>query len=86
MQVGEVEPHYQIVVDRSADYMDELDVMVETPAETYSDQERLMQLEKRLNHNIQSTLGIACKVKLVGPREIARSEGKAVRVADKRTI
>jgi phenylacetate-CoA ligase len=86
LQVGEVEPHYQIVVDRSADYMDELDVMVEAPAETYADQERLVQLEKRLNYNVQSTLGITCKVKPVGPREIARSEGKAVRVVDKRTI
>lgn len=86
LQAGEVEPHYQIVVDRSADYMDELDVMVETPAEIYGDQERLVQLEKRLNYDVQSTLGITCKVKLVGPREIARSEGKAVRVVDKRTI
>jgi phenylacetate-CoA ligase len=86
LQVAGVEPHYQIVVDRSADYMDELDVMVETPAEIYGDQERLVQLETRLNYNVQSTLGITCKVKLVGPREIARSEGKAVRVVDKRTI
>jgi phenylacetate-CoA ligase len=86
LQVSGVEPHYQIVVDRSADYMDELDVMVETPAEIYGDQERLVQLEKRLSYNVQSALGITCKVKLVGPREIARSEGKAVRVVDKRTI
>jgi phenylacetate-CoA ligase len=85
LQVGEVEPHYQIVVDRSADYMDELDVMVETPAEIYGDRDRLVQLEKRLSYNVQSALGITCKVKLVGSREIARSEGKAVRVVDKRT-
>jgi phenylacetate-CoA ligase len=86
LQAGGVEPHYQIVVDRSADYMDELDVMVETPAEIYGNQERLVQLEKRLSYNVQSALGITCKVKLVGPRGIARSEGKAVRVVDKRTI
>ena len=86
LQAGGVEPHYQIVVDRSADYMDELDVLVETPAEIYDNQERLVQLENRLSYNVQSTLGITCKVKLVGPREIARSEGKAVRVVDKRTI
>ncbi len=86
LQASGVEPHYQIVVDRSADYMDELDVLVETPAEIHSDQERLVQLEKRLSYNVQSALGITCKVKLVGPREIARSEGKAVRVVDKRTI
>jgi phenylacetate-CoA ligase len=86
LQAGEVEPHYQIVVDRSADHMDELDVLVEAPAEIYGDQDRLIQLEKRLSYNVQSTLGITCKVKLVGPREIARSEGKAVRLVDKRSI
>ncbi len=86
LQAGGVEPHYQIVVDRSAAYLDELDVLVETPAEIYGNQDRLVQLEKRLSYNVQSALGITCKVKLVGPREIARSEGKAVRVVDKRTI
>ena len=86
LQVGEVEPHYQIVVDRSADYMDGLDVLVETSAEVYGDHGRLVQLEKRLNYEVRSTLGITCNVKLVGPREIERSEGKAVRVVDRRTL
>jgi phenylacetate-CoA ligase len=86
LQAGGVEPHYQIVIDRSAAYLDELDVLVETPAEIYGNQDRLVQLEKRLSYNVQSALGITCKVKLVGSREIARSEGKAVRVVDKRTI
>ncbi|HEX2929577.1 MAG TPA: phenylacetate--CoA ligase [Candidatus Binatia bacterium] len=86
LQLGEVEPHYQIVVDRSVDYMDELDVLVEGPAEVIGNQERSIQIEKRLCHEVQSALGIVCKVKLVGPREIARSEGKAVRVVDKRRI
>jgi phenylacetate-CoA ligase len=86
LQVGEVEPHYQIVVDRSSDYMDELDVLVEAPAEVYGNQEHLMQLEKRLSFEVQSALGITCKVKLVGPREIERNEGKAVRVVDKRRL
>ena len=86
LQVGDVEPHYQIVVDRSSDYMDELDVLVEAPAGVYGNQEHLMQLEKRLSFEVQSALGITCKVKLVGPREIERSEGKAVRVVDRRTL
>ena len=86
LQVGEVEPHYQIVVDRSADYMDELDVLVEASAEVYGNQEHLIQLEKRLNYEVRTTLGITCNVKLVGPREIARSDGKAVRVIDKRKL
>lgn len=86
LQVGEVAPHYQIVVDRSADYMDELDVLVEAPAEVYGNKDGLIQLEKRLSYEVQSALGITCNVKLVGPREIERSEGKAVRVVDKRTL
>ncbi|HKQ78929.1 MAG TPA: phenylacetate--CoA ligase [Blastocatellia bacterium] len=86
LRAGEVEPHYQIVVDRSADYQDELDVLVEASAEVYGNQESLIQIEKRLNYEVQSALGITCNVKLVGPREIARSEGKAARVVDKRRL
>jgi phenylacetate-CoA ligase len=86
LDVGGVEPHYQIVVDRSADYLDELDVLVEAPGDVFGNQDRLIQLERRLGYEVQSTLGITCKVKLVGPREIERSEGKAVRVVDKREL
>jgi phenylacetate-CoA ligase len=86
LQAGEIEPQYEIIVDRSAEHMDELDVLVEASAQIYSDKERLVQLEKRLSYEVQSALGISCKVKLVGPREITRSEGKAVRVVDKRKM
>jgi len=86
LQVGDVEPHYQIVVDRTAAYMDELDILVEVPAGIYGSQDRLVQLEKRLSYEVQSALGITCNIKLVGPGEIGRSEGKAVRVVDKRAL
>ncbi len=86
LQVGEVEPHYQIVVDRNADHIDELDVLVEAPAEVFGNQDHLVQLGKRLSYEVQSVLGITCNVTLVGPREIERSEGKAVRVVDKRRL
>ncbi len=86
LQVGEVEPHYQIVVDRGVDYMDELDVLVEVSAEIYGNHDHLVQLEKRLSYEVQSTLGITCNVKLASPGAIKRSEGKAVRVVDKRTL
>jgi phenylacetate-CoA ligase len=86
LQVSEVEPHYQIVVDRGSDYMDELDVLVEAQAQVYGNHEQLIQLEKRLSFEVQSALGITCNVKLVGPREIERSEGKAARVVDRRTL
>jgi phenylacetate-CoA ligase len=86
LQVGEVEPYYQIVVDRGARHMDELDVLVEVPAETFGNPDRLVQLEKRLIYEVQSALGVTCNVKLVGPQEIQRSEGKALRVVDKRKL
>jgi len=86
LEIGGVEPHYQIVVDRTSAYMDELDVLVEAPAHIYGNSDHLVQLEKRLSFEVQSTLGINCNVKMVGPREIERSEGKAVRVVDKRKI
>jgi phenylacetate-CoA ligase len=86
LRVGEVEPHYQIIVDRSAEHMDELDVLVEAPAEIHANRDRLLQHEKRLSHEVRSALGISCNVKLVGPRQIERSEGKAVRVVDKRRL
>lgn len=86
LQMGEVAPHYQIVVDRNADHLDELDVLVEAQAEVYGNQERMVQLERRLNYEVQSALGITCNVRLVGMREIERSEGKAVRVVDKRRL
>jgi phenylacetate-CoA ligase len=86
LQVSEVEPHYQIVVDRGSDYLDELDVLVEAQAHIYGNQEHLIQLEKRLSFEVQSALGVTCNVKLVGPREIERSQGKAVRVVDRRKL
>jgi phenylacetate-CoA ligase len=86
LQVGEVEPYYQIILDRNASHMDELDVLVEAPAKIYGNQARLVQLEKRLSYEVQSAFGISCNVKLVGPRQIRRSEGKAERVVDKRTL
>jgi phenylacetate-CoA ligase len=86
LQLGEVEPHYQIVVDRGRASLDELDVLVEAPAEVFDDAERLSQLDRRLTYSVESTLGITCKVTLVRPKQIPRSEGKAVRVVDKRQL
>jgi phenylacetate-CoA ligase len=85
-QVGEVEPHYQIVVGRDRACMDELEVLAEAPAEVYGNHPRMVQLEKRLTYEVQSALGITCTVKLVGPGELQRSEGKATRVIDKRNL
>jgi phenylacetate-CoA ligase len=84
LETGGIEPHYQIVVDRRMGRTDELDVLVEVPAAVFGDQAQLVELERRLTYEVQSALGIACKIKLVGPHELERSEGKATRVIDKR--
>ncbi len=86
LETGGVEPHYQIIVDRHMGHTDELDVLVEVPATVFGDQSQLVQLERRLSYEVQSALGIACKIKLVGPHEIERTDGKATRVIDKRKL
>ena len=86
MDVQGVAPHYQIVVDRSGQ-MDTLEVKVEVDEATFSDEVRQLQvLEKKIEHNIKDYLGVSAKVRLVEPRSIPRSEGKAQRVIDKRKI
>jgi phenylacetate-CoA ligase len=85
LQTDDIEPHYQLVVDRSGGYMDELDVLVEAADRIYGNQERMIELEKRLSFEVQSTLGITCNVRLVARGQIQRTEGKAIRVIDKRS-
>mgnify|MGYP001158843839 CR=1 FL=1 len=84
MEVKGVEPHYQLVVDR-ADNLDTLTVLVEVGDYVFSDEVRVLQvLEKKLAKNIKETLGVSAMVKLVEPKSITRSEGKAMRVIDNR--
>ncbi len=86
LQVEGVQPHYQIVVDRQGT-LDDLEVWVEVSEEIFADEIRRMEdLSKRLRTEIQSTLGINARVKLVEPRTIQRSEGKAQRVIDRRQV
>ena len=78
--------NYQIIVDR-VDHTDTLEVQVEMTAENFSDSlARITEMEKSLVNALKAMLGIYAKVKLVAPRTITRSEGKAVRVIDKRKI
>jgi phenylacetate-CoA ligase len=79
-----VEPHYQLHVDREEN-LDTLEVRVEVNDHTFSDEIKVMQdLSARIQKEIKDLLGVTCKVRLVEPRSIARSEGKAQRVIDKR--
>ncbi len=78
--------NYQIIVDR-VNNNDTFEVMVEMNPEMFSDSlAKLAEAEKKLVEALKSMLGIAAKVKLVAPKSITRSEGKAVRVVDKRKI
>jgi len=86
MKVDGIEPHYQLVVDRE-DKLDKLTVMVEVGERLFSDEvKRLQTLEKKISNDIKEYLGISAKVKLVEPKRIVRSQGKAVRVIDNREI
>lgn len=86
LEIGETEPHYMLVVDRQQQ-LDELEVWVEVSEELFSDEVRKMEhLENRIRQKIESTLGIGVRVKLVEPKTIPRSEGKAKRVVDRRDI
>ncbi len=81
------QPHYQLIVDRKAGELDELEILVEVEEKIFSDEVKTMQtLSDRIKREISSILGISAKVKLVEPKTIERSEGKAKRVVDKRKL
>ena len=78
--------NYQIIVDR-VNHSDTMEVMVEMTPEMFSDSmSQMAKMEKELVGALKAMLGIQAKVKLVAPKTIARSEGKAVRIIDKRKI
>jgi phenylacetate-CoA ligase len=82
--IEEAEPHYQLIVSREGS-LDTLEVQVEVNERFFSDEiRRLESLQNRIRGEIESVLGITARVKLVEPRTIARSEGKAKRVIDER--
>ncbi len=83
-KIPEVSPHYQIVVSREK-YLDKIEVKVEVTEKTFSDEiKKLEELQKRIEKEISGTLGISVSVKLVEPKSIERSIGKAKRVIDLR--
>ncbi len=77
-------PHYQLILDRQG-AMDTLEVRVEVDEKLFSDEVRhLQRLEGKIQGNIKEFLGVTAKVKLVEPRSLTRSEGKAQRIIDQR--
>ncbi|HHT97178.1 MAG TPA: phenylacetate--CoA ligase [Clostridiales bacterium] len=84
LTMGEVSPHYMLIVDR-VNNLDVLEVQVEVEERFFSDEiKKLESLNKRIRNVLQSALGLSVKVKLVEPKTIERSQGKAKRVIDKR--
>ncbi len=84
MEVEHTLPHYQIVLTREKG-LDQMEVQVEVTAQFFSDRiSELEELQSRLLHSIEHTIGIRAKVKLVEPHTIERSMGKAKRLIDKR--
>ena len=78
--------NYQIIVDR-VNNSDTFDINVEMPPELFSDSvAEITKVEKDLVGALKAMLGIMAKVHLVAPKSIQRSEGKAVRVIDKRKL
>ena len=84
MESDGLSPNYQIIVDR-AHNLDTLEVRVEMNENLFADEIRKLQmLEGRLQKTIKEFLGVSAKVRLMEPRSIERSEGKAKRIVDNR--
>ena len=81
------EPQYLIVINRGQDYMDEVELQVEVKKEFFSDEVKSLEgLRDRIENVMKSNLQITLKVKLVEPKSIERSIGKAKRVVDNRRL
>jgi phenylacetate-CoA ligase len=88
LEVEGVEPHYLIVIDRRDVFSTEdLEIWVEVSEEVFSDEmQKMERLEKKLRAEMESVLGISARIKLVEPRTIVRTEGKAKRVVDRKEL
>jgi phenylacetate-CoA ligase len=86
LEIEGVEPHYLLTVDREGP-LDIIEIKVEVNEALFSDEIKKLQLvEKRIEKDVKEILGVNATVKLVEPKSITRSEGKAVRVIDKRKL
>ena len=86
LEMPEFEPVYLMVVDR-AECLDTLQVQVEVRRDFISDElGEMLRLRKKLADRLKSVLSISADVKLMEPGSISRSEGKSVRVIDRRSL
>ncbi len=88
IEIQGVEPNYLIVVDRNqVTHLDEAELQVEVNPEQFSDETKEMEaLRSNITNVLKSKLGIMMRVKLVEPKSIERSTGKAKRVIDNRKL
>jgi len=86
MSVEGTLPHYQIVLTREKG-LDQMEVLVEVTPEVFSDQiGELETLHDKIVYELDQTLGLRVAIRLVRPQTIQRSEGKALRVSDRRNL
>ncbi len=86
LDVKEIEPQYVIIVKKKG-YLDQLHVDVEARQETYdAGPKKIAEVEKMVESKIRGMTGIGMKIRLVPPKTITRSEGKAKRVIDERKM
>lgn len=86
LEMGGTTPHYLMIVDR-VNNLDTLEVRVEVEERFFSDEIRKLEdLTRKIEHVIQQAIGLAVKVKLVEPKALERSMGKAVHVIDNRKL
>ena len=86
LEMPEFEPHYLLIVDR-VNNTDTMELQLEVrPGYSTDEISKMMAMQKRLYARLQSVLGLSVNVRLVEPRSIERSTGKAKRVIDKRKL
>ena len=86
LSLGDTSPYYQIVVDRKNN-TDTFEIQVELAEHMLSDTIKTIEdMEAKITEAVHSTLGIQAKIRLVEPKSLPRSEGKAVRVIDRRKL
>ncbi len=87
IEIEGTDPHYVIIVDRGPSHLDEVELQVEVKKELFGDETKnLESLRTKIENIMKSKLGISLRVKLVEPKTIERSIGKAKRVIDRRTL
>ncbi len=86
LQISDLAPHYLLVLERERN-LDQVTLLVEVNERVLSDSVgKLESFTNRVRTSLESALGLSLEVKLVEPRTIDRSEGKAKRVLDKRNL